>query len=100
MEDFVHLNVHSNCSTNWGLSNIQDLVDKAIDCGMRGMAITDFNISGIKEFDDYVRGINKLRKNDRLEPFKPIFGCDLFVVAVVKIVILLFWRRTFKAIET
>ena len=84
MEDFVHLNVHSNCSTNWGLSNIQDLVDKAIDCGMRGMAITDFNISGIKEFDDYVRGINKLRKNDRLEPFKPIFGCDLTVVAVVK----------------
>lgn len=84
MEDFVHLNVHSNYSTNWGLSNIQDLVDKAIDCGMRGMAITDFNISGIKEFDDYVRGINKLRKNDRLEPFKPIFGCDLTVVAVVK----------------
>lgn len=84
MEDFVHLNVHSNYSTNSGLSSIQDLVDKAIYCGMRGMAITDFDISGIKEFDDYVRRINKQRKNEGLEPFKPIFGCDLFVVAVVK----------------
>lgn len=84
MEDFVHLNVHSNYSTNSGLSSIQDLVDKAIYCGMRGMAITDFDISGIKEFDDYVRCINRQRKDEGLEPFKPIFGCDLFVVAVVK----------------
>ena len=52
---------------------------------MRGMAITDnVNMCGIKEFDEYVRRINKQRKNEGLEPFKPIFGCDLFVVAVVK----------------
>ncbi len=85
MEDFVHLNVHTHYSTFSGVSGIQELVDKAISCDMRGMAITDdVNICGIKEFDDYVRRINKQRKNEGLEQFKPIFGCDLFVVAVVK----------------
>ena len=85
MEDFVHLSVHTHYSKFSGLSGIKELVDKAISCDMRGMAITDnVNMCGIKEFDEYVRRINKQRKNEGLEPFKPIFGCDLFVVAVVK----------------
>ena len=85
MEDFVHLNVHTHYSRFSGVSGIKELVDKAISCDMRGMAITDnVNMCGIKDFDDYVRRINKQRKNEGLEQFKPIFGCDLFVVAVVK----------------
>ena len=107
MEDFVHLNVHTHYSTFSGVSGIQELVDKAISCDMRGMAITDdVNICGIKEFDDYVRRINKQRKNEGLEQFKPIFGCDLFVrnrrliISIHLAVTSLFWRRIFKAIET
>ena len=47
---------------------------------MRGMAITDHgDMFGIKEFHDYVGGINKGRKKDGLEPFKPIFGCEMYV---------------------
>ena len=85
MEEFVHLNVHTHYSKFSGVSGIKELVDKAISCDMRGIAITDnVNMCGIKEFDEYVRRINKQRKNEGLEPFKPIFGCDLFVVAVVK----------------
>lgn len=85
MEDFVHLSIHTHYSKFSGVSGIKELVDKAISCDMRGMAITDnVNMCGIKDFDDYVRRINKQRKNEGLEPFKPIFGCDLFVVAVVK----------------
>jgi DNA polymerase-3 subunit alpha len=44
------------------------------------MAITDHgDMFGIKEFHDYVGGINKGRKKEGLEPFKPIFGCEMYV---------------------
>ena len=47
---------------------------------MRGMAITDHgDMFGIKEFHDYVGGVNKERKGKGLEPFKPIFGCEMYV---------------------
>ena len=47
---------------------------------MKGMAITDHgDMFGIKEFHDYVNGINKSRKKEGLEPFKPIFGCEMYV---------------------
>ena len=80
MEDFVHLHVHTYYSILDGQSSIKKLVDKAIDNGMRGMAITDHgDMYGIKEFHDYVGGINKDRKKEGLEPFKPIFGCEMYV---------------------
>lgn len=80
MEDFVHLNVHTHCSIYGGLSRVQELVVKAINCGMRGMAITDYgNMFGIKEFHEYVRLMNRINMDEGLEPFKPIFGCELFV---------------------
>ena len=34
---------------------------------------------GIKEFHDYVGGINKGRKKEGLDPFIPIFGCEMYV---------------------
>jgi DNA polymerase-3 subunit alpha len=34
---------------------------------------------GIKEFHYICMGVNKQRKKDRLDPFKPIFGCEMYV---------------------
>ena len=80
MEDFIHLHVHTYYSILDGQSSIKRLVDKAIGNGMRGMAITDHgDMFGIKEFHDYVGGVNKGRKKEGLEPFKPIFGCEMYV---------------------
>ena len=80
MEDFIHLHVHTYYSILDGQSSIKRLVDKAVANGMRGMAITDHgDMFGIKEFHDYVNGINKGRKKEGLEPFKPIFGCEMYV---------------------
>ena len=80
MEDFIHLHVHTYYSILDGQSSIKRLVDKAVANGMKGMAITDHgDMFGIKEFHDYVGGINKSRKKEGLEPFKPIFGCEMYV---------------------
>ena len=80
MEDFIHLHVHTYYSILDGQSSIKRLVDKAIDNGMRGMAITDHgDMFGIKEFHDYVGGINKKRQKEGQEPFVPIFGCEMYV---------------------
>ena len=80
MQDFIHLHVHTYYSILDGQSSIKRLVDKAVGNGMRGMAITDHgDMFGIKEFHDYVGGVNKGRKKEGLEPFKPIFGCEMYV---------------------
>ena len=80
MEDFVHLHVHTYYSILDGQSSIKKLVDKAIGDGMKGMAITDHgDMFGIKEFHDICVGVNKQRKKDGQEPFKPIFGCEMYV---------------------
>ena len=80
MQDFVHLHVHSHYSILDGQSKIPHLVDKAIANGMKGMALTDHGVMyGIKELADYCAGINKKRKKEGLEPFKPIFGCEMYV---------------------
>ena len=80
MEDFIHLHVHTYYSILDGQSKISKLVDKAIGNGMRGMAVTDHgDMFGIKEFHDYCIDVNKKRKKEGLEPFKPIFGCEMYV---------------------
>ncbi|MBR4699999.1 MAG: DNA polymerase III subunit alpha [Prevotella sp.] len=80
MEDFVHLHVHTYYSILDGQSSIPKLVDKAVADGMRGMAITDHgDMFGIKEFFDYVTGVNGKLVNEGKEPFKPIFGCEMYV---------------------
>ena len=80
MQDFVHLHVHTYYSILDGQSPIKKLVTKAIDNGMRGMAITDHgDMFGIKEFFDICNDVNSKRKKDGLEPFKPIFGCEMYV---------------------
>ena len=80
MEDYVHLHVHTNYSILDGQSKVTRLVDKAISDGMKGMAITDHGVMfGIKEFADYCAKVNKGRKEKGEEPFKPIFGCEMYV---------------------
>ena len=80
MQDFVHLHVHTYYSLLDGQASIQKLVDKAVADGMKGMAITDHGVMfGIKEFHDYCLGVNKKRQKEGLEPFKPIFGCEMYV---------------------
>ena len=72
MEDFIHLHVHTQYSILDGQSKIPHLVDKAIKDGMKGMAVTDHGVMfGIKELTDYCGKVNKGRKKEGLEPFKP-----------------------------
>ena len=79
-KDFVHLHVHTHYSINDGLARIEDLVEKAVRNGMPGMAITDHgNMYGIMEFFQVVSRLNNERINVGREPFKPIFGCELYV---------------------
>mgnify|MGYP000404791266 CR=1 FL=1 len=80
MQDFVHLHVHTYYSILDGQSSVQKLVDKAVADGMKGMAITDHgNMFGIKEFYNYCKKINGKLTAEGKEPFKPIFGCEMYV---------------------
>ncbi|MBR2101457.1 MAG: DNA polymerase III subunit alpha [Prevotella sp.] len=80
MEDFVHLHVHTYYSILDGQSPIKRLVDKAVANGMKGMAITDHgDMFGIKEFFDICNSTNKKLKEEGRPPFKPIFGCEMYV---------------------
>ncbi|MBP1593373.1 MAG: polymerase subunit alpha [Bacteroidetes bacterium] len=59
MQDFVHLHVHSQYSILDGQAAVKALVDKAIDNGMKGIALTDHgNMFGVKEFFNYVKKKN------------------------------------------
>ncbi|MGL5921263.1 MAG: PHP domain-containing protein, partial [Bacteroidales bacterium] len=63
MQSFVHLHVHSQYSILDGQASISRIVDKAIEDGMPGVAITDHgNMFGIKEFFNYVS-----KKNGKIE---------------------------------
>ena len=80
MEDFIHLHVHTYYSILDGQSPVQKLVDKAVADGMRGMAITDHgNMFGVKELFNYCNKVNGKLKAAGKEPFKPIFGCEMYV---------------------
>ena len=80
MEDFIHLHVHTYYSILDGQSPVQKIVDKAVANGMRGLAITDHgNMFGVKELYNYCNKINGKLKDEGKEPFKPIFGCEMYV---------------------
>ena len=80
MQDFIHLHVHTYYSILDGQSPVQKIVDKAVANGMKGMAITDHgNMFGVKELYNYCNKINGKLKADGKEPFKPIFGCEMYV---------------------
>ena len=59
MSDFVHLHVHSQYSLLDGQASIKNLVDKAVDDGMKAIALTDHgSMFGVKEFYNYVNKKN------------------------------------------
>ena len=101
---FVHLHVHTQYSLLDGQSSISALVDKALDDGMAGIAITDHgNMFGVKELYNYVNGgclkgykknLEKAQKSGdaakaaRFEnrisrikngDFRIILGCEMYV---------------------
>ena len=85
MEDFIHLHVHTHYSILDGQSKVANLVKKAVGDGMRGMAITDHGVMyGVKELADCCAKVNKERKAEGLEPFTPIFGCEMYVARRTK----------------
>ncbi|MCH5247782.1 MAG: DNA polymerase III subunit alpha [Muribaculaceae bacterium] len=82
MEPFVHLHVHSQYSILDGQASIEALVNKAIEDGMPGIALTDHGVMyGVKEMFNYVSSINNDRKKKGLEAFVPIYGCEVYVAA-------------------
>jgi DNA polymerase-3 subunit alpha len=71
MSGFVHLHVHSQYSILDGACHIHDLIERAIELGMPGVAVTDHgNLFGIMEFHEAAR---------KKEGFKPIIGCETYV---------------------
>lgn len=105
MQPFVHLHVHSQYSLLDGQASISRLVDKAMQDGMPGIALTDHGaMFGIKDFANYVgkaksKVKGELKKlNSELEKspnnhnlkqqieiktkqldFKPIIGCECYM---------------------
>ena len=80
MHNFIHLHTHTYYSLLDGQSPVKALVKKAVSNGMRGMAITDHgNMFGVKDLFDECNKINKDLKKEGKEPFKPIFGCEMYV---------------------
>ena len=76
---FTHLHVHSHYSLLDGLSKVEEIVDKCLATGMNAVALTDHgNMYGIKDLLDYCKKINKARKAEGLEPFKPIVGSEAY----------------------
>ena len=76
--DFTHLHVHSQYSLLDGKATVQQLVDKAIADGMKGIALTDHgNMFGVKEFVNYIKKKNSDKAPE--ERFKPIIGCEMYV---------------------
>ena len=77
---FVHLHVHTEYSLLDGACRIRDLPRRIKEMGQTACAITDHGVMfGIKELTDYCAKVNKDRKKEGLEPFKPIIGCEMYV---------------------
>ncbi len=72
MQDFVHLHLHTQYSLLDGAADINVLLDKAVELGMKEIAITDHGVMyGAIEFYDAAisRGI------------KPIIGCEVYTAS-------------------
>jgi DNA polymerase-3 subunit alpha len=70
MPEFTHLHVHTQYSILDGASNIERLIQKAKDSGMKALAITDHgNMYGVLKF------FNEARK----QGIKPIIGCEVYI---------------------
>ncbi len=74
MPEFSHLHCHTQYSLLDGAAVIDRLVDKACNCGMPAIAITDHgNMFGVPQF------VNEAQKKG----VKPIIGCEFYVTPTV-----------------
>ncbi len=104
MQPFAHLHVHSQYSTLDGQASIKGIVDKAMNDGMPGIALTDHGVMyGVKDFINYTnkaraeakKQLKKLKADLENNPnskkladeinslqskanFKPILGCECY----------------------
>lgn len=70
MPSFVHLRAHSQYSILDASASVSDLVQKAVNCGMPAVALTDHgNLFGVIDF-------YKACKEAKI---KPILGCELYL---------------------
>jgi DNA polymerase III subunit alpha len=70
MSEFTHLHVHTNFSILDGAANIDVMMKKAADSGMKALAITDHgNMYGVMHFT----------KAAAKYGIKPIIGCEVYV---------------------
>ena len=77
MQDFVHLHVHTQYSLLDGQASVARLVDKAMQNGMKGIAVTDHgNMFGIKEFTNYVNKKNSGPKGEIKDLKKRLVGIE------------------------
>jgi DNA polymerase-3 subunit alpha len=68
--EFVHLHNHTEYSLLDGLSKIKELVKKAKELGMKGLAITDHGV---------MYGVVKFYNTCKEEGIKPITGCEVYM---------------------
>jgi len=77
LEPFIHLHVHSQYSILDGQASVTGLVDKAIEDGMPGIALTDHgNMYGIKEFYNYVNKKNGKVRDEIKEAEKALKAAE------------------------
>ena len=70
-EEFVHLHVHTDYSLLDGACRIDRLMDRAVQLGMKALAITDHgNLFGLVDF----------YKMARKKGIKPLPGCEIYLV--------------------
>ena len=69
--NFVHLHVHSDYSLLDGACRIDRLTDRAVELGMKSLALTDHgNLFGAIEFYNTAKS----------KGVQPILGCELYLV--------------------
>jgi DNA polymerase III subunit alpha len=70
MTEFTHLHVHTSFSILDGAANIDLLIKKAAESGMKALAITDHgNMYGVLRFTDVAKKYG----------IKPLVGCEVYV---------------------
>ncbi|NLC43515.1 MAG: DNA polymerase III subunit alpha, partial [Clostridiales bacterium] len=70
MNDFVHLHNHTEYSLLDGAGRISDLLDRCVELGMPGIAITDHGV---------MYGVVDFYKEAKSRGLKPIIGCEVYV---------------------
>ncbi len=70
MPQFVHLHNHSHYSLLDGASQIEDMIERAVEFKMPALALTDHGV---------VFGAIELYKHSKKAGIKPIVGCEMYV---------------------